>query len=108
MGGCSLHTTIQLTTSLQSEIIVPNVIDMTGPISGDTNIAAVIFGALFSIKPNAANELCGEKNDTFITNGPFKSRNNYSILISNWITQKKKKIQCGFDNENFTNSLTQL
>lgn len=39
-------------------MIAPNVIDITGPISGDTNIAAVIFGALFSIRPNAANELC--------------------------------------------------
>lgn len=47
----------ELTINSRSDIIVPNVIDMTGPISGDTNIAAVIFGALFSIKPNAASEL---------------------------------------------------
>lgn len=46
-----------LTISSLSEIIAPNVIDITGPINGDTNIAAVIFGALFSISPNAANEL---------------------------------------------------
>lgn len=38
-------------------MITPNVTDITGPIKGDTNIAAVMFGALFSIKPNAANEL---------------------------------------------------
>lgn len=31
--------------------------DMTGPISGDTNIAATIFDELFSTKPKAANEL---------------------------------------------------
>lgn len=30
---------------------------MTGPISGDTNIAATMFDALFSIKPKPANEL---------------------------------------------------
>lgn len=46
-----------LTTSERSETIAPNVIDMTGPINGDTSIAAVIFGALFSIRPKAANEL---------------------------------------------------
>lgn len=38
-------------------MMAPNVIAMTGPINGDTNIAAVIFGELFSIRPNAANEL---------------------------------------------------
>lgn len=38
-------------------MIAPNVIAMTGPINGDTNIAAVMFGELFSIRPNAANEL---------------------------------------------------
>jgi hypothetical protein len=32
-----------LTTSSQSEMMVPNVIDMTGPISGETNIAATIL-----------------------------------------------------------------
>lgn len=46
-----------ITTSSRSEMIAPNVIDITGPINGDTNIAAVIFGALFSIRPKAANEL---------------------------------------------------
>lgn len=46
-----------LTTRSLSDIIVPNVIDMTGPIKGETNIAAVIFGALFSINPRAAKEL---------------------------------------------------
>lgn len=51
------HAVIGLTTSLQSDIIIPNVTDITGPISGDTNIAATIFGALFSINPSAANEL---------------------------------------------------
>lgn len=49
--------TEHLTTSLRSDIIAPNVIDMTGPINGDTSIAAVIFGALFSMRPRAANEL---------------------------------------------------
>lgn len=46
-----------LTTNSLSDIIVPNVIDITGPISGETNMAAVIFGALFSTKPSAAKEL---------------------------------------------------
>lgn len=46
-----------LTIKLRSDIIAPNVIDITGPINGETNIAAVIFGALFSISPSAANEL---------------------------------------------------
>lgn len=46
-----------LTTKSLSDIIVPKVIDMTGPIKGETNIAAVIFGALFSINPRAAKEL---------------------------------------------------
>lgn len=32
--------------------------DITGPINGDTNMAAVMFGALFSISPSAAKELC--------------------------------------------------
>lgn len=45
------------TTNLRSDIITPNVTDITGPISGDTNIAAVMFGALFSIRPKAAKEL---------------------------------------------------
>lgn len=45
------------TTNSRSDIIIPNVTDITGPINGDTNIAAVIFGALFSINPNAAKEL---------------------------------------------------
>lgn len=30
---------------------------MTGPIRGETSMAAVILGALFSTKPNAAKEL---------------------------------------------------
>lgn len=38
-------------------MIVPKVIDMTGPINGDTNIAATIFDALFSTRPSAASEL---------------------------------------------------
>lgn len=38
-------------------MIVPNVTDMTGPISGETNMAAVMFGALFSINPSAAKAL---------------------------------------------------
>lgn len=38
-------------------MIAPNVIDMTGPIRGETNIAATIFGALFSTNPRAAKEL---------------------------------------------------
>lgn len=46
-----------VTISSRSEIIAPNVMDITGPINGDTNIAAVIFGALFSINTSAANEL---------------------------------------------------
>lgn len=33
---------------------------MTGPISGDTNMAATILGALFSTSPRAARELRGE------------------------------------------------
>lgn len=37
--------------------MAPNVMLMTGPINGDTSIAAVIFGALFSTKPSAAREL---------------------------------------------------
>lgn len=45
------------TTNWRSDIITPNVTDITGPISGDTNIAAVMFGALFSIRPKAAKEL---------------------------------------------------
>ena len=31
--------------------------DMTGPINGDTSMAAVMFGALFSMRPRAAKEL---------------------------------------------------
>lgn len=46
-----------LTISSLSEIIAPNVIDITGPISGETNMAATIFGALFSTRPRAAKEL---------------------------------------------------
>lgn len=30
---------------------------ITGPINGDTNIAAVMLGALFSTRPSAAKEL---------------------------------------------------
>lgn len=48
-----------LTISCLSEIIAPNVIDITGPISGETNMAATIFGALFSTSPSAARELQG-------------------------------------------------
>lgn len=50
-----------LTISCLSEIIAPNVIDITGPISGETNMAATIFGALFSTSPSAARELQEEK-----------------------------------------------
>lgn len=32
-----------LTTSSQSEMMVPNVIDITGPISGETSIAATML-----------------------------------------------------------------
>lgn len=40
-----------LTTSSQSEIMVPNVIDITGPISGDTSIAAtMLLAAKITIK----------------------------------------------------------
>lgn len=46
-----------LTIKSRSDIMAPKVIDITGPISGDTNIAAVILGALFSTKPSAAREL---------------------------------------------------
>lgn len=46
-----------LTISSRSDIIAPNVILITGPINGDTNIAATIFEALFSTSPNAASEL---------------------------------------------------
>lgn len=46
-----------LLTRLLSEIIVPKVMDITGPIRGDTNIAATIFEALFSTSPRAAKEL---------------------------------------------------
>lgn len=45
------------TISSRSEIMAPNVMLMTGPINGDTSIAAVIFGALFSTNPSAAREL---------------------------------------------------
>lgn len=41
----------------RSDIIVPNVIDITGPMSGDTSMAATMFEALFSTRPNAAREL---------------------------------------------------
>jgi hypothetical protein len=53
---CSLKIS-ELTINSRSDIIAPNVIDITGPINGDTNIAATIFDALFSINPNAAKEL---------------------------------------------------
>lgn len=45
------------TINCRSDIIVPNVTAITGPISGETNIAAVIFAELFSMRPNAANAL---------------------------------------------------
>lgn len=48
---------MERTISSRSDIIAPNVIDITGPINGETNMAAVIFGALFSTSPNAAKEL---------------------------------------------------
>jgi hypothetical protein len=35
-----------LTTSFQSEMIVPKVMLITGPIKGDTSIAATIFDAI--------------------------------------------------------------
>lgn len=38
-------------------MIAPKVMDITGPIKGETNIAATIFGALFSTNPRAAKEL---------------------------------------------------
>lgn len=46
-----------LTISSRSDMIAPNVIDITGPINGLTSIAATIFGALFSTNPSAASEL---------------------------------------------------
>lgn len=46
-----------LLTRLQSAMIVPNVMDITGPMSGDTNMAATMFEALFSTSPSAAREL---------------------------------------------------
>jgi hypothetical protein len=51
-----------LTISSRSDMIAPNVIDITGPMSGDTSIAATIFEALFSINPRAAKELEAKKN----------------------------------------------
>lgn len=42
---------------LLSAIMVPKVMDITGPIRGDTNIAATMFEALFSTSPRAAKEL---------------------------------------------------
>lgn len=50
-----------LLTRLLSDIMVPNVIDITGPISGETNIAATMFEALFSTRPKAARELKQKK-----------------------------------------------
>lgn len=46
-----------LFTRLLSDIMVPNVMDMTGPMRGETNMAATMFEALFSTRPNAAREL---------------------------------------------------
>lgn len=46
-----------LLTRVLSAIMVPKVMDITGPIRGDTNIAATMFDALFSTRPSAANEL---------------------------------------------------
>lgn len=56
---CSFNALLNknLTISSRSEIIAPNVILITGPINGDTNIAATMFEALFSTSPNAASEL---------------------------------------------------
>lgn len=39
----------------------PNVMDITGPMRGDTSIAAVMLGALFSTRPRAAKELNDRK-----------------------------------------------
>lgn len=44
-------------TRVLSEIIVPKVIDITGPIKGETSIAATMLDALFSTRPRAASEL---------------------------------------------------
>lgn len=48
---------VLLTIKSRSEMMAPKVIDMTGPISGETSIAAVMLGALFSTNPSAAKEL---------------------------------------------------
>lgn len=53
------------TTRLRSDIITPNVIDITGLIKGDTNMAADMLSPLFSIRPRAANELSNE-NEYFL------------------------------------------
>lgn len=44
----------------------PNVMDMTGPMSGDTSIAAVMLGALFSTRPRAAKELKKPQTNNFV------------------------------------------
>lgn len=46
-----------------SAIIAPKVTAITGPIRGETNIAATIFGELFSTRPRAAKELEGNLNE---------------------------------------------
>ena len=51
----------------------PNVMDMTGPMSGETNMAATMFGALFSTMPKAAKELQDTKS--------FKSYNKYVVYV---------------------------
>lgn len=61
----------------------PNVMDITGPISGDTSIAAVILGALFSTRPRAARELKDHKQTVL-----FK-RINGCIMQRKYTTQKK-------------------
>jgi hypothetical protein len=55
----SIKLSKPLLTRLRSAMIVPKVMDITGPINGDTSIAATIFDALFSTRPRAASELLG-------------------------------------------------
>lgn len=42
---------------LLSDMMVPKVMDITGPMRGETNIAATMLDALFSTRPRAAREL---------------------------------------------------
>lgn len=48
---------VKLTTNFQSEMMAPKVIDITGPMRGETSIAATMLLALFSTNPKAASEL---------------------------------------------------